>query len=58
MLYEIEYWCRLCGKWLPVEMPPFESQAAALQAADLVARHYGGTVRIVDDFGNVLGVAG
>jgi hypothetical protein len=52
VLYELEYWCELCGKWLAVGGAPFDDLARALGTARgmSTARR---PVRVVDDFGNV-----
>jgi len=50
MLYELEYWCALCNKWLSLQEPPFEDFHLALQTA----RQYSTQqrpLRVVDDFG-------
>jgi len=47
MLYELEYFCPLCGRWLLVAVPPLPSLPAAVQTA-AAWPHY--QLRIVDDF--------
>ena len=51
MLYELEYFCQLCGRWLDVGSAPFDSFDAA---SDVVRKYSTASrpLRIVDDFGN------
>lgn len=52
MLYEIEYWCVLCNKWLALQLPPTDSLEAALNfsRSHQTAQR---PMRVVDDFGQV-----
>jgi hypothetical protein len=52
MLYELEYWCRLCGKWLELGGPPWDDGNAALAEARRLSTP-DRPVRVVDDFGRV-----
>ena len=52
MLYEIEYWCLLCNKWLSLQQPPFEDLGMALHVSRTNSTR-SRPLRVVDDFGNV-----
>ena len=52
-MWDIEYFCRLCGKWLSLNLPSFPDPNQAVQTAANLWRQNRPT-RVVDDWNNVV----
>jgi len=53
-MFDIEYWCILCGKWLTLQGPSYADPVQASYVALDYWQRSGKQTRVVDDYGQVL----